>query len=361
MTRQFSTAAGPHLKPARSVRQVMLMVLIALIPGIAAHVWFFGTGILIQIILAVLFAVFFEAVMLKLRKRPLQPFISDLSAPLTGVLFALAIPPLSPWWIAAIGMLFAIVIAKHLYGGIGFNLFNPAMVGLAVVLVSFPRQYTQWLPPAGLGESIPSIVDTLPAIFSGQLPAPWQWDTLAQATPLDTVKIESALGKTMSEIRQDQLFGDFGGRGWEWIANFYAIGGLFLLWKRIIPWYTPVATLTTTFLLTVPFWMIDPDSHPMPLSHIFSGALVFAAFFIVTDPVSGCTTPRGRLIFGAGVAILTLAIRRWGSFADGVAFAVLLMNCAAPLIDRYSRPQIFGQQRSSQATTSSSQSPIDRS
>ncbi len=341
----FDTAPAPHLPARRSVREVMGLVLLALVPGTIAHAWFFGPGVLVQIVLAVGFALAFEAAMLKLRERPLRPFLGDLSAPLTAVLFALSMPPLAPWWVAAIGMFAAIVFAKHLYGGLGHNLFNPAMVAVAVVVLCFPRAFTQWLPPTGLDPALalPGLTETLRAILTGELPAPWQWDMLAQATPLDTARTLANQGATLAEIRGEPLFGDFGGRGWEWVANFYALGGLFLLWKRVIPWQVPVATLGTVTLLTLPFWLYDPDLHPFPLQHVFSGALVLAAFFIATDPVSGCTTPRGRLLFGAGVAVLTLVIRRWGAFPDGVAFAVLLMNCAAPWLDRYTRPRIFGE------------------
>lgn len=341
----FATASAPHLPPKRNVRTVMGLVLLALLPGVVACSWFFGPGVWLQIVLATLFALGFEAAMLRLRGRPLRPFLTDLSAPLTAVLFAVSVPPLAPWWIAAIGMAAAIVLAKHLYGGLGHNLFNPAMAGVAVVLLCFPREFTQWLPPGGLDPSIglPGFADSLRAILTGELPAPWRWDTIAQATPLDTVRTLAGQGATLAEIRHDPLFGDFGGRGWEWVANFYAIGGIFLLWKRVIPWQVPVATLGTVVLLTLPFWLYDPDLHPFPLQHVFSGALVLCAFFIATDPVTGCTTPRGRLVFGIGVAVLTLVIRRWGAFPDGVAFAVLLMNCAAPWIDLHTRPRIYGE------------------
>lgn len=343
--KEFATATAPHLPARRSVQQIMGLVLLALVPGAAAHVWFFGPGLIFQMLLATGFALAFEAAMLKLREQPLKPFLGDLSAPLTAVLFALCIPPLAPWWIAAIGMLAAIVFAKQLYGGLGFNLFNPAMVGYVVVLLSFPREMSQWLPPAGVGAAVPGLYDSLVAILTGRLPAPWDWDTLAQATPLDTIRALAVSGETLSEIRTDPMFGDFGGRGWEWIANFYALGGLFLLAMRVIDWRVPAATLGSVILLTVPFWAFDPDVHPFPLQHVFSGALVLGAFFIATDPVSGCTTPRGKLIFGAGVGVLTLVIRRWGAYPDGVAFAVLLMNCVAPWIDLHTRPRIYGEAR----------------
>lgn len=341
--RTFDTSPAPHLPGRRGVPAVMGLVLLALVPGIAVQAGWFGPGLLLQIVLATVFALAFEAAMLRLRGKPLRLFLGDLSAPLTAVLFALCIPPLAPWWLAAVGMGAAIVLAKHLFGGLGHNLFNPAMVGVAVAVVCFPREFTRWLPPAGLEPVLPSLLDSVRAVFGGQLPAPLQWDTLAQATPLDTLRTQAAQGSTLAEIGTAPVFGALGGRGWEWVAAAFALGGAFLLWMRVISWRVPVAVLGTTVLLALPAWASDPDLHPFPLQHLFSGGLVLAAFFIATDPVSGCTTPRGRLLFGAGVAALTLAIRRWGVFPDGVAFAVLLMNCAAPWIDLHTRPRIAGE------------------
>lgn len=342
MSRTFETGGAPHFPPHSTVSGIMLQVLLALIPGILAHVWFFGPGILIQITLAGIFAVLLEALMLKARGKPLRLFIGDYSAVVTAVLFALCVPPLAPWWIAFTGMLFAIVLAKHLYGGLGHNLFNPAMVGYVVVLISFPQEMTAWLPPAALAERPPGLIDTLTAIFTGQLPGGLSWDSITGATPLDTIRTAVASGQMISEARQSPIFGDFGGLGWEWIANWYAVGGLFLLWRRVISWHVPVTMIGSVLVLGTLAWLTDPGSNPSPLQHVFSGALVLGAFFIATDPVSGCTSSRGRLVFAAGVGILTLVIRRWGAYPDGVAFAVLLMNLAAPLIDRFTRPRIFG-------------------
>ncbi len=342
--RTFDTAPAPHLPPQGSVRGLMLEVLAALTPGVLAHVYFFGPGVLVQIVLAATFALIVEAACLKLRGRALAPFLGDGSAVLAAVLFALCLPPLAPWWVSALGMLIGIGLAKHAYGGLGYNLFNPAMVGYAAVLISFPLELSQWLAPRGLGSEAPGLIESVGIIFVGATPAAG-WDAISMATPLDTVRQLSLQGQTLVEIRSDPLFGDFGGRGWEWIANFYALGGLWLLIRRKIPWQTPVATLASVILLSLPFWALAPDVHPFPLQHVFSGALVLAAFFIVTDPVSGCSTPRGRLIFGAGVGVLTLAIRRWGSYPDAIAFAVLLMNCAAPMIDRFTRPRVYGAPR----------------
>lgn len=320
----------------------MRQVLYALCPGILAYTWFFGFGMVIQILLATGFALAFEALMLKVRNQPFGLFISDGSAIVTAVLFALCLPPLAPWWIACLGMFFAIVMAKHLYGGLGQNVFNPAMVGYVVVLISFPQAMTQWIAPVSIAPLSPGFADTLTAILTGHLPAGLDWDTVSQATPLDMIRTSVASGHTVFEARQSAIFGDFGGRGWEWIANWYAIGGLWLLWRRVISWQVPLTMIGSVVVLGLAAYLADPGSSPSPLQHVFSGALVLGAFFIATDPVSGCTSPRGRLFFGLGVGVLTLVIRRWGGYPDGVAFAVLMMNMAAPLIDRYTRPRFYG-------------------
>ena len=343
MSRSFETGGAPHFPPHSTVSRVMLQVIIALVPAIAAHAWFFGPGILVQIALATGFAVGFEALMLKIRKKSRQLFLGDFSAVLTAILFALCIPPLAPWWIALVGMLFAIVVAKHLYGGLGHNMFNPAMVGYVVVLISFPQAMTAWLPPSSIAPNSLDLGDVLIAIFSSQLPVGLNWDAITEATPLDAIRTSVASGKIIFEARQSPVFGDFGGLGWEWIANWCALGGLWLLWRRIISWHVPVTMIGSVLLLGLVTYLADPGSNPAPLQHVFSGALLIGAFFIATDPVTGCASNRGKLIFGAGVGVITLVIRRWGGYPDGVAFAVLLMNMAAPLIDRYTRPRIFGQ------------------
>ncbi|GAB4122094.1 MAG: electron transport complex subunit RsxD [Wenzhouxiangellaceae bacterium] len=341
-----TTAAGaPHIPAQNSVQKVMAQVLVALLPGVLAYLYYFGIGMLVQIVLALSFAYLFEWLSLLLRKQPLRMFMGDLSAAVTALLFALSLPPLAPWWCSLIGMLFAIVIAKHVFGGLGHNRFNPAMVGLAVLLISFPRIFTYWTPPLMLADTSLSLGDVLYTIFSSQPPGALGWDAITQATPLDQLSTGAATGLLVTEVRQNPVFGDFGGLGWEWIANWYAIGGLWLLWRRVINWRVPVALLLTTFLLTTPFYLFDPDANPLPLQHIFSGATVLAAFFIATDPVSGSATPRGQLLFGVGVAIIMLSIRRWGAYPDGVAFAILVMNMFAPLLDQYTRPRVFGHPR----------------
>ena len=337
--REFPTAPAPHVPARTSVRALMQRVLLALAPGLALQGWFFGPGVWLQVLLALLFALAFEAAMLRLRGQPLQPWIGDFSAPVTAVLFALCIPPLAPWWIAAIGMLVAMVFAKHLYGGLGRNLFNPAMAGYAVVLLCFPFELSQWPAPA----TPAGFADTLHAVAFGSLPGRIEWDAITQATPLELLRQGAAEARTLEEIRAAPGFGLLGGAGWEWIALAHLAGGLWLWRRRTIGWRVPAGVCGGIVLLALPWWLADPSVHASPLQHLLSGGLMLAAFFIATDPVTGCTTPRGQLLFGFGVAALALAIRHWGAYPDGVAFAVLLMNCAAPWIDLHTRPRIFGE------------------
>ena len=313
----------------------------ALVPATLAHAWFFGPGILMQIGMAMAFALSIETVMLRLRAQTLAPFLTDGSALVTAWLFALCIPPLAPWWISAIAMLASIGCAKHLYGGLGFNLFNPAMVGYAIVLICFPRELSQWPVPDGGATSAIGWMDATRAVFAG-LPPAEGWDAVTRATPLDVMRSLSRDGRTLTEIAGDPAIGRWGGGGWTWIALASVLGGLAVCALRVADWRTPVAIVATTIVITLPTWMADADLNPSPIQHLLSGGFMLAAFFIATDPVSGCTTPRGRWIFGAGVAVLTLAIRRWGAYPDGIAFAILLMNAAAPLIDRLTPTRIFG-------------------
>lgn len=321
----------------------MLQVLIALIPGVVALVWQFGPGILINALIALITAVIAESLVLALRKRPIAPFLFDCSAALTAVLLAVSLPPLAPWWLTVFGTLFAIVIAKHLYGGIGYNPFNPAMVGYAVLLISFPRYMTSWLPPLDLVSVTPSFTDMLALIFQQETVR--DFDGLAQATPLDTVRTQLGLARGVDEIQSADIFGVLAGKGWQWVNFWYLVGGLWMLHRGVIAWQIPTGFLGGLFLSAMLFFLIDPAYYPTPLFHLFSGATMIGAFFIATDPVSAATTPRGRLIYGAAIGILIYVIRSFGGYPDGVAFAVLLLNLAAPTIDYYTRPRVYGHPR----------------
>lgn len=340
---QFSTTSSPHTFGPASVNRVMGLVLVALLPGTMATWWYFGWGILINIAIAVSTAVAAEAAVLWMRQRDPKPVLMDLSAVVTAWLLAIALPPLLPWWQTVIGTLFAIVVAKQLFGGIGFNPFNPAMAGYVLLLISYPVTMTRWLPPDMLGGQTLGLGETLGAIFTSMVPAGRDWDGISSATPLDYLFTELDRNRMIGEIMENPLWGDFGGRGWEWIGNWYLLGGLFLLWQRVISWRIPVSMLGTLVLIAGIFWAIDPDTYPFPGFHLFSGAAIVGAFFIATDPVSASTTPRGQLVYGALIGLFVFVIRTWGGYPDAVAFAVLLMNMAAPTIDHYTQPQVFGQ------------------
>ncbi|WP_310449787.1 RnfABCDGE type electron transport complex subunit D [Sulfuritalea sp.] len=323
------------LKPA-SVQSVMLRVLLALLPGIAAYVWFFGAAILVQIALASVTALAAEAVMLKLRGKPLMLFLGDGSALVTAWLIALTFPPIAPWWLTVVGVLAAIVVAKHLYGGLGQNPFNPAMVAFALMIVAYPSLMSQW-PAVGITDFAPQ----WNAIFGAR-----QLDAMTMATPLDALRTAlhtaDARATVAGVLGHEAMFGNIGGKGWEWVAAGYVLGGVYLLQQRIVTWHMPAAFLATLLAVSGAFSLYDAAHFAGPSFHIFTGGAMLGAFFIVTDPVSGCTTPRGKLIFAAGIALLTWIIRTFGAYPDGIAFAVLLMNIAAPLIDMYTQPPVFG-------------------
>jgi electron transport complex protein RnfD len=337
--------SSPHSARPNRVDRVMLQVILALIPGTAAMIWLFGWGVAINMVLATVFAVAAEAAILKLRGRPALPAIRDLSAVVTALLMAIALPPTLPWWLTLLGVVFAIVIAKQLFGGLGYNPFNPAMAGYVFLLVSYPVAMTTWLAPSMLAEHSVSFADSLHMILTGSPPVGLTWDAVSAATPLDEMRTQLSQGQMIEEIRQSPLWGDFGGRGWEWVGNWFLIGGLFLLWRRVITWHIPVSMILGLTVSAGLFWMLDPQAYPFPGFHLFSGGAILGAFFIATDPVSACTTKKGQLIFGASIGVLVFVIRTWGGYPDAVAFAVLLMNMAAPTIDYYTQPRVFGHGR----------------
>jgi electron transport complex protein RnfD len=241
------------------------------------------------------------------------------------------------------GAAFAILIAKHLYGGLGYNPFNPAMVGYVVLLVSFPVEMTAWPLPSADGVATRlTLVETITTTLTGHLPAALDWDGITMATALDAVRTGLALGQTMSEVTAGKAFGAFAAAGWEWVSAAALLGGLALLALGVIRWHIPVAMLATIAVLATVLHGIDPGTYPGPAFHLFSGATMLGAFFIATDPVSAATSPRGRLVFGIGIGGLTILIRSFGGYPDGVAFAVLLMNLCVPVIDRLTVPRIYG-------------------
>jgi electron transport complex protein RnfD len=341
---EFKRQEAPFAVPANDVASVMLHVLLALVPALLAYVWYFGPGIILNLIVATVFCVAGEAAMLNLRKKPVEATLRDFSVIVTAVLIAFAMPALTPWWVTATAALFGTVVAKHLYGGLGFNIFNPAMAGYVVVLVAFPLHMNLWTAPrmGDLDYHFMTIFETARYTLTGTFPEYLSFDAISRATPLDTVKSGLAAMSTFQELQANPMMGDFGGRGWEWIGNFTAIGGGWLLLRKVIRWHIPLGVFAGLLIPTTIMYILQPGIHPAPGFYLFSGGTILCAFFIATDPVSAATSPKGRLVYGFGIGFLIYAIRRWGSYADGVAFAVLLMNMATPAIDYLTRPHIIG-------------------
>ena len=327
---------SPHAHGPMSTQRVMQSVLLATIPGIIVLTHFFGFGTLVNILWGSIVALACEALALKLRRRPLGFYLKDYSALVTAVLLCIALPPYAPWWLIAVGIASSILLAKHLYGGLGYNPFNPAMVGYVILLISFPIQMTAWAPPRGLGE-LPGFIEALQACFT-----PAAYDGTTMATPLDLLKQNNSL--LIKDLwSQYPQFGRWSGLGWEWANIAFLAGGVWLLYQRIFTWHAPVAMLVTLGLLAAIFYDGGSSaSGGSPLFHLLGGATMFGAFFIVTDPVSSAVSLRGRLIFGALIGVLIYTIRIKGNYPDSVAFAVLIMNFAAPFIDYYTQPRTYG-------------------
>ncbi len=336
-----SRTSSPHARRARSTSQVMLWVMVATLPGLAMQTVYFGWGNLINVVLCVLLAVGAEAMVLALRKRPLTFYLKDNTAAVTGLLLGLALPPLAPWWVSAMAVVTAIVLAKQLYGGLGSNPFNPAMVGYALVLVSFPlAMTTNWAAPAGLWQAAPDLSATVQSIFGGGQTAV---DAFTMATPLDVYKHEIT-SHVASEVWQNPTFGTGIAKGWEWVNVAFLSGGIGLIVLRIITWHIPVSMLAALTVMSLAFGSNPDVTTPLSL-HMLAGATMLGAFFIATDPVSAATSHQGKLIYGAGIGVLLYLIRTWGNYPDAVAFAVLLMNFAAPFIDHYTQPRTYGHRK----------------
>lgn len=310
----------------------MLLVLIALGPGVLIFIFQTGWGGLLNIGLAVIAALGFESIALKLRRQDIRTGLADYSAVVTAVLIALCLPPLVPWWIPIIAVAMALLLAKHCYGGIGQNIFNPAMAGYAVILISFPRELSLWpiLPEAF---NIP-LSETIQMVFNGGLAGHADWDAVTGATALDKTRDLTIQGAGTADIRA-LTHGVFGAVHSEWLNLAFLLGGIYLLYKRIISWHIPLAIISSVLCLATLHTLFSATSTGTPSFHLFGGATMLCAFFIATDPVSAAASNRGRLIYGVGIGILIYLIRNYGSFPDSIAFAVLLMNCAVPMIDRF--------------------------
>lgn len=340
----FLKVSSPHAHGPMSTGRVMRLVLIATIPGLVALTWFFGFGTLTNVLWASLSALAFEALALKLRKRPIAFYLNDCSALVTAFLLGIALPPGSPLWLILVGTGFAILLCKHMYGGMGYNPFNPAMAAYVLLLISFPVEMTNWLAPRGAvpaSELLGPIDALLRSLGIGSAPI----DGVSMATPLDILKQNDAL--LVDDLwAQTPQFGTVAGIGWEWVNLAFLLGGLYLLYRRVFTWHAPLSMLLAIAIMALLF--NDGGSSASgggALFNLFSGATMFGAFFIITDPVSSAVSNRGRVIYGALIGVLVYIIRAWGNYPDAVAFAVLLMNFAAPFIDHYTQPRTYGHKK----------------
>ncbi len=330
--------SSPHVHRARPVPWVMRQVIYALIPAIVLYIYLFGCGILIQLGIAITSALLFETCALRLRGLAPKHYLSDGSVVVLACLLALAIPPYVPWWITVAGTAFAVLVGKHAFGGLGHNIFNPAMVGYIFLLLCYPLTLSRW-PELGRIIEYPGLWDSVKLIVGF---SPEKLDAISGATVLDHVKTQAALMRMQSEMQSPGIFGMVAGRGWEWVNAAYLVGGAWLLWRRVVTWRLPLSFLSGLAAAALIGYIVDPELHRGAVFHLFAGSAMIAAFFIVTDPVSSATTPRGMLIFGAGTGLLTYLIREFGGYPDGVAFSVVIMNSLAPLIDRMTQPRLYG-------------------
>lgn len=342
----FKRTPSPHIKQNITVQDMMQKVLYALVPGTLASVYFFGWGVIFNLLIAISVCLATEAIILKLRQREIVDTMFDGSALVTACLLALALPSLAPWWITVIASISAIAVAKHLYGGLGFNPFNPAMVGYIVVMISFPLEMTLWPSPTGVADGPPDFSTTFNWVFLGILPLSETIDSISMATPIDLIKTQlnqfHDIAATRNNTEFSSLFSGLSGTGWQWINILFLAGGLWLIKKGVIDWRIPAAFLISLVLISNTFAVMDYSTNSSSLFHLFSGGTMLCAFFIATDPVTASTTPKGRWIYGAGIGALVYIIRSWGGYPDGIAFAVVLMNMAAPLIDYYTQPKVYG-------------------
>ncbi len=323
MERQLYLSSSPHIAAGETTDQVMRAVIYALLPACAVAVYFFGLAALKILLLCTVGCVVAEVACQKLMKRPLA--IADGSAVLTGILLALNLPPQCPWWLALLGAAIAVVIGKQVYGGLGYNLFNPALVARVVLLISFPVQMTTWTAPAPLGSGVDAVTTATPL---------GEWKT--------AVMLTGKLPETMSAGLGDLFFGNMAGCVGEVSALALLLGAAYLFYRRILTWHIPLTFVGTVVLLSGLFWLLAPERYPSPLFQLLTGGLILGAFYMATDMVTSPVTNRGMVVFGVGCGVITVLIRLFGGYPEGVSFAILLMNAATPLIDRYTKPKKFG-------------------
>lgn len=325
---------SPAIKERSTVSMLMFTVILGLLPALFLQIGFFGYQILGNLFFGIGFALFLEAVCLKLRNYPIRPFILDGSAFVTAWLLIISVPANIPIWTLLIGIFFSIVVAKHAYGGIGSNPFNPAMIGYAVLLISFPKIMTNW--PISDGFEIRNFIQFSQFFSIANINE--AYDAIVSATPLDQIKTSLFLGKEVNAlpISLSTL------SSYQMIAILYFLGGLFLVYKKVITWHLPLSLILSIYTFSGLLHLYDQNTYMSPLFHLLNGATFLAAFFIITDPVSSPTTLKGKIIFGILIGLITVIIRNYGGYPDGIAFAVIFMNICVPLIEKFTQPKVFG-------------------
>ncbi len=326
MNKLLTISPSPHVHSGDSTQKIMYRVVYAMIPALVWSVFVFGLDALRVTLLAVAACLAFEWLIQKYILK-VNPTITDGSALITGILLAFNVPSSLPWWIIIIGSLAAIGIGKLSFGGLGNNIFNPALVGRVFMLISFPVQMTSWPvnPRSGI-------------------------DAITAATPLSIIKEGIKNGTPIADITHnlpsatDMLFGNIGGSLGEISAILLIIGGLYMLWKKVITWHIPVSIIGSVAIIAAIFWLAKPGLYINPVYHILSGGLMLGAIFMATDMVSSPMNPKGQIIFGIGIGVITICIRMFGAYPEGISFAILIMNAFTPLINTYVKPKRFGGQ-----------------
>lgn len=324
MSKILTISPSPHVHSGDSTQKIMYRVVYAMIPALLWSVFVFGLDALRVTLIAVVACLAFEYLIQKFLLK-IKPTITDGSALVTGILMAFNVPANLPWWIIIIGSLAAIGIGKMSFGGLGTNIFNPALVGRVFMLISFPVQMTSW--PVNARSGI---------------------DAVTAATPLSVLKEGLSNGTPISEISKnlpstvDMLFGNIGGSLGEISALLLIIGGIYMLATKVITWHIPVSVIGSVALIALIFWLVNPELYINPVYHILTGGLMLGAIFMATDMVSSPMTPKGQIIYGVGIGIITISIRMFGAYPEGISFAILIMNAVTPLINVYVKPKRFG-------------------
>lgn len=324
MSNLLTVSPSPHLHTEDSVRKIMYRVVLALLPALIWSVVAFGIDALRVTLIAIIASVGFEYLIQRFILK-VKPSVTDGSALVTGLLLAFNVPSNLPWWIIIIGSLVAIGIGKMSFGGLGTNIFNPALVGRVFLLISFPVQMTSF--------PTPKINDV---------------DAVTSATPLGLLKEGLMNGKPLSELMgqlptsSDLLFGNMSGSLGEISSLLLIIGGLYLLVRKIITWHTPVSVLGSMFLMAAIFWMVNPETYIEPTYHLLIGGAMLGAIFMATDSVTSPMTGKGQVVYGIGIGIITMSIRLFGAYPEGISFAILIMNAFTPLINITIKPKRFG-------------------